>query len=121
MLPLAHLALGRGAEVALFSDLPLPALPAAVEALPLKALTESLAWADFMALDLHLADLGKLRTRLGLGMHERLPCPAQALLITPMPCGGVGDCGVCAVPAARGKWELVCKDGPVFDLNKLDW
>jgi hypothetical protein len=121
LLPLAHLGLARGAEVALFSDLPLPQLPSDVEALPLKSLAESRAWADFMALDLYLEDLRNLRARLGLGLHEHLPCPAQALIVTPMPCGGVGECVVCAVPARRGKWKLACKDGPVFDLSKLDW
>jgi NAD(P)H-flavin reductase len=121
LLPLAHLGLARGAEVALFTDLPLPQLPSDVEALPLKSLPESRAWADFMALDLHLEDLRNLRARLGLHAGERLSCPAQALLVTPMPCGGVGECGVCAVPTRRGKWKLACKDGPVFDLNKLNW
>jgi len=37
----------------------------------------------------------------------------------PMPCGGLGDCGLCAVDLKRG-WKLACKDGPVFDLNELE-
>jgi NAD(P)H-flavin reductase len=37
-----------------------------------------------------------------------------------MPCSGLADCGVCAVPARRG-YKLACKDGPVFDLDELDW
>ncbi|MBN2503520.1 MAG: hypothetical protein JXB38_22275, partial [Anaerolineales bacterium] len=121
LLPLAQLGLARGAEVALFTDLPLPQLSSDVEALPLKSLTESRAWADFMALDLRLEDLGNLRNWLGLQVNDRLSCPAQALIVAPMPCGGVGECAVCAVPTRRGKWKLACKDGPVFDLNKLNW
>jgi NAD(P)H-flavin reductase len=121
LLLLAYLGLTQGAEVALFTDLPLPQLPSDVEALPLKSLSESRAWADFMAIDLFLEDLRNLRARLGLHGGESLSCPTQALVVTPMPCGGMGECAVCAVPTRRGKWKLACKDGPVFELNDLDW
>ena len=43
---------------------------------------------------------------------------AQALIVTPMPCGGIAECGVCAVTVRRG-WKMACKDGPVFDLKEL--
>ena len=121
--PLIPIALGQEAALALFSDAPLPAwLPSAVEAYPLSALPELLAWADFIAIDLPLAALPDLRPRLGLGSsaehHPALHCPAQALVLAPMPCGGLGECGVCAVPAHRG-WKLACLDGPVFNLDEI--
>ena len=106
--------------MALFTDAPLPQLPSAVEAYPLNALPELLSWADFIALDLPTAALVDLRARLGLGVHGRLTCPAQALVLAAMPCGGVAECGVCAIPAHRG-WKLACKDGPVFNLDEIIW
>ena len=123
--PLIPVALGQEAALALFSDAPLPAwLPSAVEAYPLSALPELLTWADFIAIDLPLATLPDLRLRLGLGSsadhNPPLHCPAQALVLAPMPCGGLGECGVCAVPAHRG-WKLSCLDGPVFDLHETTW
>jgi len=43
---------------------------------------------------------------------------AQVLVVTPMPCGGLAECGVCAFTTRRG-WKMACKDGPVFDLSEL--
>ena len=120
LLPLVSLALARGAAVALFDDAALPPLPAAVEAYPLNTLPELLPWADFIALDLSTATLPELRLQLGLGAHEQLPCPSQALVLAAMPCGGLAECGVCAVPARPG-WKLACKDGPVFNLDEIIW
>jgi hypothetical protein len=99
----------------------LPAgLPAAVEVYPLSELPQALAWADFLALDLPLPSLPSLRGRLNLQGSRRLPCPAQALLDLPMPCGGAADCGVCAVHTRTG-WKLACREGPVFNLEELEW
>ncbi len=114
-------ALQAGSDVALFGELISPAsLPPDVEVHPLSGLRDALAWMDFLALDLSLDDLGGLRSRLALPPDLRLPCPAQALIYAPMPCGGVGECGVCAAPARRG-WVLPCMDGPVIDLSLLFW
>lgn len=124
--PLIPAALGQEAAVALFSDALLPSLPSAVEAYPLSALSELLPWADFIAVDLPLAALPNLRKRLASGSDgevkpdSHLHCPAQALALAPMPCGGLGECGVCAVPAHRS-WKLACLDGPVFNLNEISW
>ncbi len=118
--PLALQAVADGMEVALFTSAPLPALPAAVEAYPESDLPANLPWADWLALDLPLHRLAGLRSALGLGPEGHLSCPAQALILTPMPCGGLADCGVCSAPARRG-WKLACKDGPVFDLSELEW
>jgi hypothetical protein len=43
---------------------------------------------------------------------------AQVLVVTPAPCGGLAECGVCAVTTRRG-WKMACKDGPVFSLNEF--
>lgn len=118
LLPLVEQAVGEGMEVALFTDAPLPALHSALEASPLHALQEALTWADFLAFDLPLEKLPQLREQLGISAGVRLSCPGQALVFTALPCGGVAECGVCAVPFRR-HWKLVCKDGPVFDLNDL--
>lgn len=119
LLPLAVSALERHLAVVLFADCHLPPLPYSLEAFPRKSLPEFLGWADFLAIDLPLPGLPTLR-RL-LGSSESLPCPAQALLTAPMPCGGIAGCGVCAVAARKGKYLLTCEDGPVFDLRALDW
>ena len=43
---------------------------------------------------------------------------AQVLLHTPVPCGGVAECGVCAVTLRSG-WALACREGPVFALSEV--
>jgi len=102
-------------------DSALPAgLPAAVEVYPLSELEQALAWADFLALDLPLSCLPSLRGKLNLQPLQKVLCPAQVLLNLPMPCGGAAECGVCAVHTRAG-WKLACREGPVFDLNELEW
>ena len=48
---------------------------------------------------------------------DMLP-PVQALLEAQMACG-VGICYSCAVFPRRGGVQLVCADGPMFDLRDL--
>ena len=119
LLPLLHAALLQKSEVALYSDLVPPGLPPEVEVLPLSHLPEAGAWADYLALDLEPASLPGLRKLFGLRPHDPLP-EGEALVYTPMPCGGRAECGVCAVPIRRGSWRLACKDGPVFSLKELE-
>ncbi len=45
--------------------------------------------------------------------------PTQVLLETLLGCG-VGACLGCSIDTASGP-RLVCKDGPVFDLDEVDW
>jgi dihydroorotate dehydrogenase electron transfer subunit len=117
--PLMQTALEQGAAVALFTDHALPSLPSAVEANPLEALRDALTWADYLALDLPFSTLPALSHLLGPERTARaLPCQAQALVHLPMPCGGLADCGACAVET-RGGWKVACEDGPVFDLIDL--
>ncbi len=120
LLPLVSQALAQAADVALYCDSPAPLdLPLAVEVLPLSQVPGALIWADYLALDLPFGRLPQLNGLLGLEHGQRCPCVAEALIYTPMPCGGLADCWVCAVRTSSG-WRLACKDGPVFGLNILE-
>ncbi len=94
-------------------------LPDEVEVQPLSALPEIVAWADYLACDVRRGNLNQLRERLGKMKPLLAGTAAQVLVYTPAPCGGVADCGVCAVSLKSG-WSLACKEGPVFDWNKVD-
>jgi hypothetical protein len=120
LMPLVHLAAQSHTGMTLFTDLSLPKLPTALEVYPLASLKESLDWPDFLALEVPLENLPQISDTLGISSRDLLPCPAQVLVTTPMPCAGVAHCGACAVPGRRG-WKLVCEDGPVFPLNVLQW
>jgi hypothetical protein len=106
--------------VTLFTDLPLPRIPALLEAYPLASLKDALDWPDFLAIDLPLQRYAELRNMLGLSEGIGITCPAQVLITTPMPCAGLAKCGACGTASRRG-WKLACEDGPVFDLNHLKW
>jgi NAD(P)H-flavin reductase len=106
--------------VTLFTDLPLPRIPALLEAYPLASLKDALDWPDFLAIDLPLQRYAELRNMLGLSEGIGITCPAQVLITTPMPCAGLAKCGACAIASRRG-WKLACEDGPVFDLHQLKW
>jgi dihydroorotate dehydrogenase electron transfer subunit len=124
LLPLIPMGLESGADVTIFTDSPpLPGspMPPAVEINPLSALPENLPWANLLAIDIPTGMLSKLRQILGLEPHEKPACQVQALISTPMPCGGLAECGACAVPTRGKGYKLACKHGPVFDLNQLDW
>lgn len=116
--PLLEVALGQGASVVLVSDLGLTDLPPEVEIQPVAALAGVAKWADSMAFDLPRESLPGLREKLGLAAQPGVKCEAQVLVTTPMPCGGIAECGVCAVTVRRG-WKMACKDGPVFNLVDL--
>ncbi len=123
-------ALKQDASVVLVSDLELNELPSEVEIQPVSALAEIAKWGDYLAIDIPRQSLPGLREMLGLSQQTRARFEAQAvsprrapgpngvLVHTTMPCGGMGECGVCAVTVRRG-WKLACKDGPVFDLKEL--
>jgi len=124
LLPLIPAALESGVDVTIFTAehaFTSSSLPAAVEINPLSALPEDLSWANLLAIDIPHDKLPELRQMLGLGPHDHPPCQVQALIYTPMPCGALAECGACAVPTRRKGYKLACKDGPVFDLNQLDW
>ena len=119
LLPIAEMALQEGMEVALFTDARLPRLPSQIEVNPLRSLLDVLSWCDYLAFDgapSNYEDIGKT---LGLSPTTPLPCPAQVLVCQPMPCGGLGECGVCAVPGKRRRYKLACVDGPVFQWGEV--
>lgn len=118
LLPLAHLALERGASVVLHTGVVPEGLPLDVEILPPELLSETLSWADYLALDIAREDLPDLKTRLGLTPFQQVRITAEALVLAPMPCAGAAECGVCAV-SARGGYRYACKDGPVIPLRDL--
>jgi NAD(P)H-flavin reductase len=118
--PLVNLALQADIAVTLFSSVPVQNVPTAVEIYPTHDLPEALNWADLLLIDLPVEELGHLRATLCLQAGDHLPCPAQVLVVTIMPCSGLAECGTCYVPARR-KWKRACLDGPVFDLDELAW
>jgi dihydroorotate dehydrogenase electron transfer subunit len=112
------LALRQKAEVALVCDYPTGDLPEIVEVHPLQFIPEILQWADFTAMDAARENLNQLKDMLG----DRIPAAAggeaQILIRTPMPCGALAECGVCAVTFRHG-WKLTCRDGPVFGWKEV--
>lgn len=106
-------AIAQGAAVTLLCAQPPQGLPNEVEIMPLEALKDVTQWADYLAVDLPRESTRSLPE---LFQSIMVSCEAQVLVTTPMPCGGRGDCGVCAVSMKRG-YKLICKDGPVEDLK----
>jgi hypothetical protein len=114
LLALLGPALAQKAAIVLLTDDPPNDLPSAVEISPLLALPETIKWADFLALDIpRIAIPGVLKP-----IHQFYGGYAQVFIETPVPCGGIGDCGLCAVSLRKG-YKLTCKDGPVFDLKNV--
>ena len=111
-------ALKLGAGVVLVSDVNEDHLPDEVEVQPFSALDEILDWADFVAFDILRENLPELRERLEKARQVLVRKEAQVLVYTSVPCGGIADCGVCAVTLKSG-WKMACKDGPVFDLREI--
>jgi len=112
-------ALQQNASVVWYRDSLAPNLPPSVEVLPIESLMEVWIWADYLALECDIRSLDELVHAIGLEKPKRLPFPVQVLIRTPLICGGMADCGVCAVKTKSG-WKLACKDGPVFNLQELD-
>jgi NAD(P)H-flavin reductase len=117
LLPLAAEVLSRKGEVALFADRSPLLLPAQMEISPLAELEHGLLWANFLAVSGTPEQVASLKA--SLYHKQMMPCPAQALVLIPMPCGAMAACGVCAMPDRKGKTLLVCEDGPVFDWEHL--
>jgi hypothetical protein len=116
--PLLQTALEQDAAVVLVSELNLPDLPPEVEIRPVSSLPEIAGWADYLAVDVPREKLSGLREKFGFGEQVWGKVEAQALILTSMSCGGMAECGVCAVPTRHG-WKMACKDGPVFKISEL--
>lgn len=90
-------------------------IPSQVELAGMDQLPELLLWSDFVGMDLPIHHLDRLP---GMISNVKL-VGAQALIHTDMPCGGIAECGICAVKTKRG-YKMACLDGPVFDLADLN-
>jgi len=112
------IALEQNLEVVLVGDSTAQGLPEAVEVQPLQALNEVCKWADTIVLDASRENLNQLKEMLGGLERVAAVHDAQILIHTPMPCGALAECGVCAV-ATQHAWKLICKDGPVFFLKDV--
>src|SRR5258706_2921678 len=114
---LISLGLKQNSEVDLVCNSTLQDVPEIVEVQPLQQASEICKWADFIALDVARENLNQLKEMLkGL---EQVPAAreAQVLVRTSMPCGGLAECGICAV-TIQHDWKMACKDGPVFLLKE---
>ena len=118
LMPVLQGALDQGAAVVLVGEPPRMELPHEVEVQPVAALSEVAAWAEYLAVDLPCDRIQDLPGLLGNGDHRGIAQEAQVLVAVVMPCGGLAECGACAVPARRGS-KLACVDGPVFELSEL--
>jgi dihydroorotate dehydrogenase electron transfer subunit len=111
-------ALLQDASVVLISSSDVDSLPDEVEVQPLAALSDALEWADYVAMDVSRENLPELKARLFEQKTVAAVRDAEVLVRTPMPCGGIADCGVCAV-VTKSSWKMACKDGPVFDWREI--
>ena len=112
-------ALKQGAAVVLVCESNPEHLPDEVEVQPLSALQDIVEWSDYLACDVEREKLDQLQERLGRLSPVAAGKEMQALVHTPIPCGGVAECGVCAVKL-KSTWQLACKDGPVFDWREME-
>jgi hypothetical protein len=106
------------AAVTLVTDAGVDSFPDEIEVQPLGSLTEILAWADYVAMDVARDNLQRLMEKLGKANLLSVMKEAEVLVRAPTPCGGIAECGVCAVTTRSG-WLMTCKDGPVFSFNDL--
>ena len=118
LLALLDTAFKQEAAVTLVNERPLDDLPLQVEVQPLKALSEVCNWADYLAFDAARESIPLLKQNLEImGLHK-IRGEAQILIRTPMPCGGLAECGACTIEQKKGS-QLACVHGPVFDLKSV--
>jgi dihydroorotate dehydrogenase electron transfer subunit len=115
---LIPLALKREMETVLLCNSPVSGLPEDVEVQPLQAFDEICKWADFIAIDIARETLNQLKEMTSKLWQVSAVREAQVLIHTPMPCGGLAECGVCAV-GAHHDWKMACREGPVFVLKDI--
>lgn len=111
-------ALSQDASVVLLCDGNVDDVPDEVEVQPLSALEDILPWADYLAVDVDRENLQQMMERLEKQNLLRVMPETQVLIRTAVPCGGIAECGVCAVITKSG-WQMACKDGPVFNLKEI--
>ena len=111
-------AMKQGAAITLVCDSNENQLPNEVEVQPLSALGEVVGWSDYTAFDVARENLLDLKQMLGGRNQMSVKDDAQILVRTQMPCGGIAECGVCAV-TLHSSWKSACKDGPVFGWGDI--
>jgi hypothetical protein len=111
-------ALSQAAAIVFVCDTQLESLPDEVEVQPLSALGEIIAWADYAAFDVTRENLPGLIEKIGKQNQLSAWREAEVFIRTQVPCGGVAECGVCAVVTKSG-WKMACKDGPVFKVKEI--
>jgi dihydroorotate dehydrogenase electron transfer subunit len=116
LLALLDSVLTQEASIVLVCQTPPDDLPLQIEVQPMSALLDICDWADAIAIDAARESMPELKKMLGAGSPLKTRKDAQVLIRTPMPCGAIAKCGVCAIESHRGHL-LACKDGPVFDLK----
>lgn len=117
---LVSLALAQDASLVWYSRHLPDWLPPSVEVLPLESLVDAWDWADYLAVECGYSDVAHVAAALGKSPDRKSGCSTEVLLHTPLTCGGSADCGVCAVRTKNG-WKLACKEGPVFNLDQLEF
>ncbi len=134
LLALLSPALAQKAEITLLADTPPDGLPPAIEILPLTALAETVKWADYLAIDAPRAALALIQQMLSPDSYSSpsdytpnfaaklfpvatfIGYTTDILIETPLPCGGLAECGACALQARRETLPAL-QDGPVFDTK----
>jgi len=115
---LMRIALRQGAAVVLICNGCKFQSPDEVEIQPLSALGEIIDWADYIAYDVAREIIPELKQMLEVQNRMVVKGVAEVLIHTPMPCGGIAECGVCAV-TLKSNWKLSCVDGPVFNWSEI--
>lgn len=118
LLALIDAALAQQASLTLVCSSPVEDLPLQIEVQPRRALTEVCRWSDYAAFDVDRESLASFRSEFDVDSSRMPAGNAEVLVRAPMPCGGLADCGACAVPARRGT-RLACLDGPVVEFGSL--
>jgi dihydroorotate dehydrogenase electron transfer subunit len=82
-------------------------------------LAETALWADYLAIVIPRNAIASMPETLKPGSAPFYSGYTLEILVeTPLPCGGMADCGICTVHMKKG-YQLACKDGPVFDGKLL--
>lgn len=115
LLALIEPILAQNAAIVLLIDNPPDQLSPAIEISPLAALRETILWADYLAIDAPRTHLSTLLPAIAQSGYHK---DGQIIVDTPIPCGGMAECGTCAIQLHKG-FKLTCKEGPVFDIKTL--
>lgn len=108
-------ALKEKLEVVLVCNSAVQDVPEAVEVQPLHAAKQACNWADFIAFDVARENLFLIKEMFAELAQIPAAREAQVLVRASMPCGGLAECGVCAV-GVNNHWKMTCRDGPVLLL-----